>query len=58
MKCGTAGMCVKICPEVFRFLEGSKRATVILDPIPAALYEKCRKAARECPNRAVIVTEG
>jgi ferredoxin len=57
MKCGTVGICVKICPEVFRFQEGSKKATVILDPIPTAFYDKCRRAARECPNNAVIVRE-
>jgi ferredoxin len=57
MKCGTVGICVKICPEVFRFQEGSKKATVILDPIPAAYFDKCRRAARECPNNAIIVKE-
>ena len=55
MKCGTAGMCVKICPEVFRFQEGSKKAKVMMDPVPAAFHEKCRRAARECPNNAVII---
>ena len=25
-KCGTIGICVKECPEVFRFQEGSKKA--------------------------------
>jgi ferredoxin len=57
MKCGTVGICVKICPEVFRFQEGSKKATVILDPIPATFHEQCRSAARECPNNAVIIKE-
>ncbi|MEJ2725084.1 MAG: ferredoxin [Deltaproteobacteria bacterium] len=57
MKCGTVGICVKICPEVFRFQEGSKKATVILDPIPPAFHDRCRRAARECPNNAVIVKE-
>jgi ferredoxin len=57
MKCVTVGICVKICPEVFRFQEGSKKATVVLDPIPAAFHDKCRKAARECPNNAIIIAE-
>lgn len=57
MKCRTAGMCVKICPDVFRFQEGSKRATVILDPIPKSMEEKCRRASRQCPNDAVIINE-
>lgn len=55
MKCDTTGLCVKTCPEVFRFQEGSKKATVILDPIPVAYWEKCLKAARECPKKAVII---
>jgi ferredoxin len=55
MKCGTVGICVKICPEVFRFQEGSKKATVLLDPIPTAYHDQCRRAARECPNNAIIV---
>jgi ferredoxin len=25
-KCGTVGMCVKTCPDLFRFQEGSKKA--------------------------------
>ena len=55
LRCGTVGICVKICPEVFRFQEGSKKAIVILDPIPKALQERCLKAAKECPNDAVII---
>ncbi len=57
MKCRGAGMCVKIVPEVFRFQEGSKKATVLLDPVPKTFYEKCRRAALECPNSAVILEE-
>jgi len=57
MKCVTAGICVKICPEVFRFQEGSKKATVVLDPIPTTFHNKCRRAARECPNNAIIIAE-
>jgi ferredoxin len=57
LKCATVGVCVKICPEVFRFQEGSKKATVMLDPIPVIHWEKCLRAARECPNKAVIIQE-
>ncbi len=57
LKCGTIGICVKICPQVFRFQEGSKKATVILDPIPEIYWDKCLKAARECPNKAVMIEE-
>ncbi len=57
MKCRTAGMCVKESPEVFRFQEGSKRAVVILEHIPASLEQKCRNAARKCPNNAIEIHE-
>jgi ferredoxin len=57
LKCRTVGECVKTCPDVFRFQEGSKRATVLLDPIPAHLQEKVRLAARRCPEAAVILRE-
>ena len=57
LKCGTIGICVKECPQVFRFQPGSKKATVIADEIPPALEEKCRKVARMCPNEAIIIQE-
>ena len=54
-KCGTAGMCVKTCPEVFRFQEGSKKAAVTIDEVPQHLEKKCLKAADSCPNKAIVV---
>ena len=54
-KCGTVGMCVKTCPDVFRFQEGSKKATVLVDPIPRHLEQDCLKAADLCPNKAIVV---
>lgn len=57
LKCRTAGECVKTCPDVFRFQEGSKRATVMVDPIPSRFEAKVREAARRCPENAVIVEE-
>jgi ferredoxin len=57
LKCRTVGECVKTCPDVFRFQEGSKRATVLLDPIPPQFEKKVRQAARRCPENAVIVEE-
>ncbi len=53
-KCNTAGMCVKLCPEVFRFQEGSKKAQVIMDKIPSHLVDKCIKAVDSCPNQAIV----
>ena len=57
IKCGTIGICVLECPEVFRFQEGSKKAEVILKEIPPGLQQKCREVARKCPNEAIIVEE-
>jgi ferredoxin len=56
-KCATIGICVKELPQVFRFQEGSKKATVLLDEIPPALQQKCRQVARECPNNAIVIEE-
>ena len=57
LKCRTVGQCVKTCPQVFRFQEGSKRAKVTVDPIPPELEEKVREAARRCPENAVLIKE-
>jgi ferredoxin len=55
LKCRTAGECVKACPEAFRFLEGSKKATVTVDPIPPRLEEEVCEAARLCPANAIVI---
>lgn len=57
LKCETVGICVKECSEVFRFQEGSKKAMVILDQIPARLQKKCRMIARKCPSKAIRIVE-
>ncbi|MBN2299250.1 MAG: ferredoxin [Deltaproteobacteria bacterium] len=44
VKCTTMGICVKICPEVFRFQEGSKKANAIPVDVPDHLVEKCIRA--------------
>jgi len=57
MKCGTVGLCVKECPDIFRFREGSKRAAVRIDHIPPTLQACCRKAASLCPNGAITIED-
>ncbi len=57
MRCATYGICVKECPQVFRFQPGSKKATVIVDEIPRALEPKCREVAARCPSKAIIIEE-
>jgi len=55
LKCRTTGLCVKKCPDVFRFQEGSKRAAVRMEQIPTSLQDCCVKAAALCPNGAITV---
>ena len=54
-RCEVAGICVQICPEVFRFHEGSKKAYVTRSEIPKNLEEECLKAANKCPNKAIVI---
>ena len=56
-KCETVGECVKICPEVFTFEAGSKKAKVITPRVPTRLQGKCREAAAACPVSAISITE-
>jgi ferredoxin len=56
VKCGTIGVCVKICPQVFRFHPGDKKAYVRMEKIPAEFQDKCIEAALKCPNKAITVT--
>lgn len=56
-KCGTIGKCVQICPEVFQFQPGHKKAAVVSNPVPKIYEDDCRKAAAACPNDAVVIRE-
>jgi ferredoxin len=54
-KCGTVGLCVKACPEVFRFQEGSKKAAAFSGEVPSELEAKVLKAVNSCPNGAIVI---
>lgn len=56
-KCMTNGECVKICPSVFRFQPGNKKAHAVVDTVPREFEPDCLKAAFACPQKAVIVTD-
>jgi ferredoxin len=56
-KCGTVGVCVKICPEVFRFQEGSKKAVAVTGDIPEEFIAKCIDAIEKCPNKAIVMRD-
>lgn len=56
-RCGTAGVCVKICPDVFRFQEGSKKAVALTGDVPEKFFAKCIEAMKNCPNKAIVVRD-
>ncbi|OPL19627.1 MAG: hypothetical protein AVO35_09945 [Candidatus Aegiribacteria sp. MLS_C] len=53
-RCDSTGRCVMICPEVFRFRTGDKRAAVVQDPVPEVYRAAVLKAVAACPNRSDI----
>lgn len=55
-KCDSTGRCVMICPEVFQFHTGHKRAMVVKNPIPPEYAQAVLKAVEECPQNAITVT--
>ncbi|MGC9323668.1 MAG: ferredoxin [Desulfomonilia bacterium] len=56
-KCQTVGVCVQICPEVFRFQEGSKKAIALEGDIPDRFLAQCIEAMKKCPNGAIVLKE-
>lgn len=57
VRCNATGKCVEMCPQVFRFQEGSKKAKVMLHPVPVQLRDLCREAAYHCPEDAIYIME-
>jgi ferredoxin len=55
VKCGTVGVCVKICPEVFRFHPGSKKVLCEAGEIPPLFRQRCAEAAEKCPNHSIVI---
>lgn len=56
-KCESVGICVRECPQVFRFRWGNKRATVISDPIPPDLRDQCLDIVKRCPKNAIVIID-
>lgn len=56
-KCDSTGRCVMICPQVFQFHTGHKRAVVKMDPVPEVYRADVMKAAKACPQNAISVEE-
>lgn len=55
--CQGHGQCVMICPEVFGADEQGF-AVVRREDVPAALADAVRRAALQCPERAVQIDPG
>ncbi|HDP24584.1 MAG TPA: ferredoxin [Deltaproteobacteria bacterium] len=56
-KCQTVGICVQLCPEVFRFQEGSKKAVALENDIPLRYLDACIEAIEKCPSGAISLQE-
>ncbi|WP_106399815.1 ferredoxin [Actinocorallia populi] len=53
--CRGHGVCCTVCPDVFD-INDDGYAEVLLDVIPAGLEDSVRKAAANCPERAITVS--
>ena len=52
--CIGCGLCVSICPEVFK-MEDDK-AVVIGTDVPKGAEANCKKSAEDCPVTAIVVS--
>lgn len=55
--CIACGLCVDVCPEVFKMPDGAEIAEVIVDEVPEADQGACREAADGCPADAIQLTD-
>ena len=53
-KCNGCGLCVSICPEVYK-MEDDK-AVVSVSVVPKDVEDTCKKAADDCPVTAILVS--
>lgn len=51
--CISCGLCVTLCPEVFRMDEHDK-SEVILSPIPPEREESAAEAMESCPVAVIL----
>ena len=54
--CAGFGICVGVCPEGFE-LHDDGYATVLVGEVPAELEELVRRAADQCPSRAISLVD-
>jgi len=56
-ECIACGLCVEVCPEVFKMSDSGEIAEVIVDEVPDANQDSCREAADGCPVDAIELAE-
>ena len=54
--CAGFGVCLGLCPEVFE-LHDDGYAIVLVDEVPQELEDAVRKAASQCPSRAISLSD-
>ncbi|MCX2934424.1 ferredoxin [Mycobacterium sp. CVI_P3] len=54
-RCQGHARCSKIAPEVFAAREEDGHAVVLVTHVPADVERKVDRAARACPERAIIL---
>ncbi len=55
--CNGNGHCAEVCPEIFKLVNGKSTVTVDTDSIPQDSQASCKKAANECPTKAIAIEE-
>ena len=56
-RCQGHTVCNMIAPEIFELSDEDGHAFVLIDTVPAQLEAKVQRAAANCPERAVLITE-
>jgi ferredoxin len=54
--CAGFGVCLGLCPEVFE-LHDDGYAIVRVDEVPQELEDAVREAVKQCPSRAISLSE-
>ena len=54
--CAGFGICVGVCPEAFE-LHDDGYANVLIAEVPPELEDLVRRAADQCPSRAITVSD-
>lgn len=49
--CIGCGLCASTCPEAFQLRDD--KSFVYADPVPPGAEETCKRAAEECPAKAI-----